>query len=572
MLGLPAQMSAAATMSLYETGLRAALDRLVEIARTLGVSAAEEEARNVSARLAEHRFFLACLGQFKRGKSSLLNALVGRSVLPVGVPPVTSALTVLRYGSPARAQARFGDGASRSIGLDEVGSFVDERHNPENAKGVLAVEVFLPAPLLESGLCLVDTPGLGSVFAGNTAVTHSFVPQVDAALVVLGSDPPITGEEADLLVQVGSDVRHLLVVLNKADRATETELLEARRFTQYVIERRLGRPVDAILEVSARERLETGRATREWSALEQALSDLARQSRAEILASAGERATKRVRTTLLAEIDEREAALRRPLQATEARVRRLREAASATERLLSDLGPLFTATEADLSRRYEARREAFVGQMLPEALTELDRAIAAAAASNASLRALALTQAASIVERRVQDFLAEAEPFGEKLYCQATERLVSATNSLLAELLAEEGEADPPLGVQPGFQKRRGFFFTHMMFRTHVGLWSWLADVLHIRLVPRARRHAAEYLRELVYANTVRIVNDLRDRVLESRRSLEHEVARRLDEAVAAGERALTTARERHASGSAAVASEVARLAELRRALSGAGV
>jgi hypothetical protein len=547
-----------------------AVDRLATIAHELEVAAAQDEACAAAGRLAERRFFVACLGQFKRGKSSLLNALVGRSVLPVGVPPVTSALTILRHGASPRAEVRLADGSTRPVGLDELASFVDERENPENAKGVAAVEVFLPAPLLETGLCLVDTPGLSSVFAGNTAVTRSFVPQIDAALVVLGSDPPITGDEADLLAQVAAEVRHVIVVLNKADRASAAELQEARLFTQAVIEDRLGRPVDALLEVSARERLETGLPTREWVALEQGLSALSRQARTEILASAGERAIRRLRDALLAEIAEREAALRRPLQATEARVAKLREAASGTERLLSDLGALFAATEADLARRYEARRAAFTQHALVEARAELDRALGGAP-RNAALRALALKEADAIAERRVRAFLAEAEPAGEQLYAQATERFVTLTNRFLAELLAQDGEPGPPLDVQAGFQKRRGFFFTHLMSSTHVGLWAWLGDVLRFRLGPRVRRHAAGYLRELVYANTMRIVGDLRDRVLESRRSLEYEVTQRLSEAVAAGERALVAAREHQATGSAAVSTEIGRLARLRSELEALG-
>ena len=554
-----------------DTASLLALGRLAEIARELDAVAVQAAAREASARLAEQRFFVACLGQFKRGKSSLLNALVGRSVLPVGVPPVTTALTILRHGAPPRAQVRLADGGARAIGLDEVAAFVDERDNPENAKGVAAVEIFLPAPLLESGLCLVDTPGLGSVFAANTAVTRSFVPQIDAALLVLGSDPPITGEEADLLLQVGTEVRHLLIVLNKADRASATELQEARRFTQAVIEDRLGRSVDALLEVSARERLETGLPTREWVVLEQGLAGLARQSRAEILASAGERAISRLGSALRAEITEREAALRRPLQATGARVAKLREAERGTERLLADLGALFAATEADLARRYEARRSTFADQAVSDALGDLDRALAGSPARGSSLRPFALQQADAIAERRVRAFLAEAEPLGEQLYTQATERFVTLTNTFLEELLAHEGEPGPALAIRPGFQKPRGFFYTHLMSRTHIGLWTWLADVLRIRLVPRARQHAAEYLRELLFANTMRIVGDLSDRVLESRRSLEHEVTQRLTEAVAAGERALANARERHAAGREAVAAESARLVALRRELEAIG-
>jgi hypothetical protein len=108
------------------------------------------------------------------------------------------------------------------------------------------------------------------------------------------------------------------------------------------------------------------------------------------------------------------------------------------------------------------------------------------------------------------------------------------------------------------------------MSRRHVGFWTWIGDVLRLRLARRVRRHAADYLRELVYVNTMRIVGDLQDRVLGSRRSLEHQISERLTEAVAAGERALAAAREHHAAGSAAVADELNRLEQLRAELQAA--
>lgn len=175
----------------------AALAALADVAAELGSGPLAAEANEERSRLAAARFFVACVGQFKRGKSTLLNALVGRPVLPVGVVPVTSAITILRWGDRPDAVVRRSTGQSTRIGLDEVAGFVDERRNPGNRLGVVAVEVFLPSPILSGGLCLVDTPGLGSVYAANTAATRAFVPHIDAALVVVGPDPPISASCCD---------------------------------------------------------------------------------------------------------------------------------------------------------------------------------------------------------------------------------------------------------------------------------------------------------------------------------------------------------------------------------------
>ena len=76
-------------------------------------------------------------------------------------------------------------------------------------------------------MCLVDTPGIGSVFSGNTATTKEFLPQIDAAILVVGADPPISGEELALIEAVAVNVDEILIVLNKIDRVSATERQQA---------------------------------------------------------------------------------------------------------------------------------------------------------------------------------------------------------------------------------------------------------------------------------------------------------------------------------------------------------
>jgi Dynamin family len=119
---------------------------------------------------------------------------VGEPILPTGVVPVTAVPTVLRYGNQRTARVLIGD-KWRTIRPEDLAQYVSEEWNPENSKQVAGVEVLLPSPLLASGMCLVDTPGIGSVFCGNTETTKNFIPQVDAAILLVGADPPISGEE-----------------------------------------------------------------------------------------------------------------------------------------------------------------------------------------------------------------------------------------------------------------------------------------------------------------------------------------------------------------------------------------
>jgi hypothetical protein len=133
-----------------------ALDILRQVAGELGAKDIVDEAASLAERLAEGRFYVACIGQFKRGKSSLLNALVGRAVLPTGIVPITAVPTVLRYGPALRARVRTAAGW-KEIAPDSLEDYVSEERNPENALGVQAVEVWVPSTVLADGLCLVDT-------------------------------------------------------------------------------------------------------------------------------------------------------------------------------------------------------------------------------------------------------------------------------------------------------------------------------------------------------------------------------------------------------------------------------
>ena len=215
-------------------------------------------------RLAEERLQLAVLGQFKRGKSTLLNALLGEEILPTSVLPLTAIPTYLNWGDTRKARVIFQDGRSPVDYVADdpaalrkfLAHYVTEQENPENQRGVTRVEVEHPAEILARGVVLIDTPGIGSTFRHNTSTTLSFLPQCDAALFVTAPDPPITEVEADFLENVYTHVARLFVVLNKVDHLAPDEVKEATDFLRRVLEERLGKDVSVhILTTSARQGL-----------------------------------------------------------------------------------------------------------------------------------------------------------------------------------------------------------------------------------------------------------------------------------------------------------------------------
>lgn len=211
---------------------------------------------DLEGRLAGGRLRVLLVGEAKRGKSTLGNALLGRDVLPTAVAPLTAINTTVRVGSPERVEVLFVNGARDTLPLDDLASFVTEPGNPVNRRGVADVTVFvdrdMPAPDIE----LVDTPGAGSVFDHNTSEADVALTRMDVAIVVLSADPPISSSERELLRRAhGLSVR-TLVVLNKVDRLTSSERREVRQFTEDVANRAVGGGGIEVFPCSARTALE----------------------------------------------------------------------------------------------------------------------------------------------------------------------------------------------------------------------------------------------------------------------------------------------------------------------------
>jgi len=228
-----------------------------------------ESLQELQNRLQEGRFHLAILGQFKRGKSTLLNALIGQNLLPTSVVPLTAIPTFLQYREETLVRITFTRGQPEAIHADPdplsileiLSQYVTEKANHQNRLGVNQVEVSLPAPLLKSGMVLIDTPGIGSTFRHNTDATLNFLPQCDAALFLISADPPMTEVEVQFLQEVRTQIPRLFFILNKVDYLSELEKREALQFFHQVLREQVGFqdeipifPVSAKMGLEAKEK------------------------------------------------------------------------------------------------------------------------------------------------------------------------------------------------------------------------------------------------------------------------------------------------------------------------------
>jgi small GTP-binding protein len=207
-------------------------------------------------KLRENRFNLVILGAFKRGKSTLINALLGEAVLPTAIVPLTSVVTILGYGESLDIRVQFQNGQSRSISQGELADYITERGNPKNNKGVREVQIAYPSEYLRDGVRLIDTPGVGSVYSHNTEVAYNYLPEVDAAVFVVTVDPPLSAAEQEFLKDIREYVHKLFFVLNKVDYVDAAERQEALDFTTELLKENLAAPQVMIFPLSAKLALE----------------------------------------------------------------------------------------------------------------------------------------------------------------------------------------------------------------------------------------------------------------------------------------------------------------------------
>ncbi|HBZ55112.1 MAG TPA: dynamin [Syntrophobacteraceae bacterium] len=193
------------------------------------------ECRDLKERLTGNLFNLVVVGQFKRGKTCLINALLGVDLLPVAVVPLTSIVTILTYGETLRIEVIYNDGRTGLIRPEELTHYVTEMGNPRNTRGVREVVVQYPSAYLKEGVRLVDTPGVGSAYRHNTDVAYQYLPKSDAALFLLSVEQPASQAELDFLGDVHQYADRIFFLLNKIDYLSGQELEQSIEFSRQVI-------------------------------------------------------------------------------------------------------------------------------------------------------------------------------------------------------------------------------------------------------------------------------------------------------------------------------------------------
>ena len=203
-------------------GVEAGLIELVKVLQKLERPDLAQRATAAAARLKRPNTVVCVVGEFKQGKSSLVNGLLGRAICPVDDDLATSAITLVRFGDEAAASVRRRgeDGApptNEAVPIESLSDWVSEAGNPRNQKQVERVEITVPSPLLKQGLVVVDTPGMGGLGAGHAAATLAFLPFADGLVFVSDASAELSAPEVDFLRQATELCPTVLFALTKID-------------------------------------------------------------------------------------------------------------------------------------------------------------------------------------------------------------------------------------------------------------------------------------------------------------------------------------------------------------------
>ena len=186
-----------------------------------GWAAEADSVRDARDQMLDGRLTTVIVGEFKRGKSSLLGALIeDPDLFPTNVDIATNLVSSVEYAREEQITAfvaKDGQTVAVPISREEIPDYTTEQGNRGNERKAQLVRIQTPSPRLKTGLVLLDTPGAGGLNSEHTAVTYAVLGSADVAIFVLDALNPLTVEELSMLKTVAAQAARLLVVITKID-------------------------------------------------------------------------------------------------------------------------------------------------------------------------------------------------------------------------------------------------------------------------------------------------------------------------------------------------------------------
>lgn len=181
--------------------------------------------KKTADQISSRKYIAAIIGEFKRGKSSLINAIVGADILPTDILPMTAVVTRVVYGTKRKILIKYKDGRSQERAIEELVDFATkyDLEKEKTALSVQEIEVSYPSVFCKNNIELLDTPGLNDN-ESMSYVTRGVMGDIDAAIMVISAKEPLSMTEQNLIIDLiqQPNIRHIVFVVTFID-AMESE-------------------------------------------------------------------------------------------------------------------------------------------------------------------------------------------------------------------------------------------------------------------------------------------------------------------------------------------------------------
>lgn len=221
------------------------LKELLRLSEEIALVNTAQSIRETIEKSDDDHFEVAIVGEFKRGKSTLINALLGQEVLPADVLPATATLNRVTYSAEPYVQVEYKNGTSEKVDIDQLENYVTKltAESEEKAETVKEATVYYDTAFCKNNVDIIDTPGLNDD-EQMTNVTLSILPKIDAAVFVISANSPFSQFEKDFLEKkmLTSDVGRIIFVVNcfgTFSQEDENKIVETvrSRITKYVMDK-----------------------------------------------------------------------------------------------------------------------------------------------------------------------------------------------------------------------------------------------------------------------------------------------------------------------------------------------
>lgn len=215
---------AATSYAEYKSMVSSINNALIELEKVCGEMKMEENRKDlekIRTKLAEHRFAVGVMGEFKRGKSTVINSLLEKEIMPSDILPCSATMNRVTYDMHPHVVLHMRDGSTKDISVDRLASYVTKLtgENESRAAGVDEAIVYYPCRFCQNGVDIVDTPGLNDDERMNK-ISEEVIPKLDAVIMVLTPDNPFSMSEAEFVRSklMTSDLSRLIFLVNKIDQ------------------------------------------------------------------------------------------------------------------------------------------------------------------------------------------------------------------------------------------------------------------------------------------------------------------------------------------------------------------